>query len=38
MRGSVEAVAGIVARVVDLDLADLEHVDLDLTVRRWQQH
>ena len=34
----VQAVTRIVARLVDLDLPDLEHVDLDLAVRRRKQY
>jgi hypothetical protein len=34
----VEAIARVVARLIELDLTDLENVDLDLSVRRREQH
>jgi uncharacterized protein with HEPN domain len=36
VRGGVEAVAGIVARLVELYLPHLQHVYLDLTIWSWQ--
>jgi hypothetical protein len=36
--GCVESIARIVARLVELDLTDFEHVDLDRSVRRREQH
>ncbi len=37
VRGRVEAVAGIVARLVEFCLPHLQHVYLDLTIGSWQQ-
>ena len=37
MGGGVEAVARVVTRLVDLDLADFEYIHLDLAVRGGQQ-
>lgn len=38
MGGGVETIAGVVTWLVDLDLSDFEHVDLDLAIRCGQEH
>jgi len=38
MGGSVKTITGIVTRLVDLDLADFEHVNFNLPIRGGQQH